>query len=364
MAYASGSIFRKKGSDIWHIQWYQDGFAKQKSSRSTVRKVAERMLADELHKVRIGKARRGQAPTVSQALDMLLADYKERNLRSARITELRVNRHLRPKLGAVAADQLAGKIIKTYISDRKKQEAKPATINRELAALRRALTLCHEAEMLPNPPHIPQLEENNVREGFLELEGYEAIRKMLPHYLVPLLVVGFHCGGRKSELLSIELADVDLHAKEIRLWIDATKTKRARTIPIYGDMVPILEMHIDQTKKQYPECRSLFHHNGKPIKDFREAWITACKAAGHPGLHFHDLRRSAVRNLERAGVPRSIAMSITGHTTESTYRRYDITSSKDLRLAAEKLEHRLAAERADLAKRQESKPAAAAKRVS
>lgn len=69
----------------------------------------------------------------------------------------------------------------------------------------------------------------------------------------------------------------------------------------------------------------------------RRSWTTACKAAGVPGRLLHDLRRSAVRNLERAGVPRSVAMKMTGHKTESVYRRYAIVSESDLREAAAKL---------------------------
>jgi len=82
---------------------------------------------------------------------------------------------------------------------------------------------------------------------------------------------------------------------------------------------------------------SVFLRDGKPIKDFREAWYRACKAAGVPGLWVHDLRRTAVRNLEKAGVPRSVAMKLTGHKTESVYRRYAIVSESDLAEGVKKL---------------------------
>src|SRR5207245_8888008 len=68
----------------------------------------------------------------------------------------------------------------------------------------------------------------------------------------------------------------------------------------------------------------VFHRYGKPIKSLRRAWMTACREAGRPGLLLHDLRRSAVRNLERAGISRSVAMKLTGHKTEAVYRSYAI----------------------------------------
>src|SRR5437879_13814528 len=68
------------------------------------------------------------------------------------------------------------------------------------------------------------------------------------------------------------------------------------------------------------------------------AWASACKAAGVPGMLRRDLRRTAVRNMERAAVPRSVAMKLTGHKTENVYRRYAIVSPADLRAAALKLD--------------------------
>lgn len=76
----------------------------------------------------------------------------------------------------------------------------------------------------------------------------------------------------------------------------------------------------------------------KRIVDYKRAWRTAATKAGAPGRIFHDFRRTAVRNLERAGVPRGVAMKLTGHKTESVYRRYDIVSEGDLDIAARLLE--------------------------
>lgn len=94
----------------------------------------------------------------------------------------------------------------------------------------------------------------------------------------------------------------------------------------------------------------LFHDDsGKPITSFRTAWLGACKRAGIRRLP-HDLRRTAVRNLERAGVPRSAAMKMVGHKTESIYRRYSIVDAKVLEEAAVKLAMLQAAETAETRK--------------
>lgn len=81
----------------------------------------------------------------------------------------------------------------------------------------------------------------------------------------------------------------------------------------------------------------VFHREGQVIKEFRAKWKTACRAAGVPGRIIHDFRRTAVRNLERAEVSRSVAMKLTGHKTESIYRRYAIVSEADLSAGVGKL---------------------------
>ena len=91
----------------------------------------------------------------------------------------------------------------------------------------------------------------------------------------------------------------------------------------------------------------VFHRRGKPIGDTRKAWATACKAAGVPDKLFHDLRRSAVRNMDRAGVRQTVAMKISGHKTDAVYRRYNITSDDDLREAVLKTQKYIASHRSE-----------------
>src|SRR5262249_58184594 len=120
----------------------------------------------------------------------------------------------------------------------------------------------------------------------------------------------------------------------IRLRSAHSKTGRPRVLVLTGDLLDII---IRRAAERCLDCPLVFHRDGRQIGDFRKAWRRACAAAGVESRRFHDMRRSAVRNLVRAGVPERVAMAMTGHKTRAVFDRYNITSEADLRAAAERV---------------------------
>jgi integrase len=287
---------------------------------------------------------------VAELLDDMLREQEitgRKNLKCARGV---VENHLRPYFGNLKIDRLTSAALAEYVLRCKAEGVAPASINNRLAGLRHAFNLGYHATppKVARVPHFPMLRLNNARQGFFDLAEYEALLLELPADLRPVLCFGFFTGCRRAEVLGLRWSQVDLDRGLIRLERGTTKNDEPRTIPLAPQLWEVLRMQRDMREKYWPRCPWVFfwHASGQPIKSFGGSWSAACKRAGlwegdektgKPTKLFHDLRRSAVRNMERAGVPRKIAMEISGHKTESIYARYNIVAEADLRVAAERL---------------------------
>jgi integrase len=114
-----------------------------------------------------------------------------------------------------------------------------------------------------------------------------------------------------------------------------TENKKPRNLALEGPYREIVKRRLAARRL---DCPLIFHRDGQPMKSFRKAWKRACSQAGVPALLFHDLGRTSIRNMIRAGIDRKIARMISGHRTESIFTRYDITDDDDLRDAVLKIE--------------------------
>jgi integrase len=336
-----GSWFQR--GSIWYIKYYKNGKPFKESTHS--RKETD---AIQLLKQRHGEISQGSFTgsgykkiTFENLCQDLLEDYRINQRKSLWRVELSVN-HLKEFFGGMKACVIDTPFIRRYIASRQSYGAKNATINRELAAMRRMFRLAAQDDRMPRVPHFPMLQENNVRTGFLEHNQYQKLLGELPDYLRPVLIMAYWTGCRKSEILNLIWSQVDLLNRQIALEPKGTKNNEPRIIPMAEELYQtILALHPGD--QHGGAAKGLvFTNHGRPIRFIYNAWREAVKRAGLPGLLLHDCRRTTVRNLVRAGVPEKIATTITGHKTRSVFDRYNIVVERDLRDAAVKLEHHLA----------------------
>jgi integrase len=286
--------------------------------------------------------------TIAMLFDDLLRDYKLNGKDQDHLEEGRIRTNLRPWFDAIDANKLTTMQVNAYIDKRKTDGVTNSTINRELSLVRHALKMgmATDPPKVVRAPRIPKLKEGKARSGFLEYDEYRAMRDALPEHLKPILTIAFYTGMRKGEILKLRWEQVDLLECVIRLNPGETKNKDGRLLPLDGELLETIRMQRAIRDAKYPDCPWVFHWRGKRIHDFRGSWEVACKKAGlwdaarvrgkkvgGPTKLVHDLRRTGVRNLVRAGVPEKVAMAISGHKTRDVFERYNILDMRDLRSA-------------------------------
>jgi integrase len=352
-----GRIYRQRKSRFFWIAYCHGGEEIRESSGSYKEADAKRLLKKRLGEILSDRFVGPQEERVSFSalLDLHVRDYELNGRKN--LTSLKGNlKHLREAFGLDRAVEVTEARIERYKEERLKggpadkdgkqhpPPAAPATVNRELSALNRAFVLGVDQKLISSKPKVKKLREDNAKEGFVSRSEFEAICAHLPDYLQDFARFAFLTGWRKGEVSSLSWADVDLAGRTLRLRGRRAKSGKRRHVALEGDLLALAERRraarsfarSDGTKGL---SELVFHYGGGlPIKDFRKAWDSARTKANLPDLNFHDFRRSAVRNLVRSGVSQAVAMAITGHATDSVFRRYDITSDEDLREAVLKVQ--------------------------
>ena len=336
-----GSIY-KRGAVFW-IQYYRNGKPYRETARTQKESEAKRLL-----KMREGEISKGKIPGIhfdkvrfNDLADDFLADYRINEKKSLNRAELSV-RQLNTFFDGCRVPEITTPRIQRYIEKRLEEGKFNATVNRELSALKRILNLGLQQTppKVDRVPHIPMLKENNVRKGFFEHGDFIALREALPSYLKGFVTFAYKSGWRVSEIADLKWSQIDLDNNIARLESGETKNAEARTVYLDDEMKVVL---LNQKARQ-KELGKISHYvftnptGTDRIKYFRKSWERACTDSKIGKKLFHDFRRTAVRNMVRAGIPERVAMMISGHKTRSVFERYNVVSETDLKLAAQKCE--------------------------
>jgi integrase len=387
--------------DVWYMLWRRHGRQFRKSTGETVKQKASRVLDAKMQELRDG------GPQVPDPERLRYADlralyvqhYTDQQMKSRRWNtetgELYFAsslNHLDEYFDGWKVSEITVEAINQFKSARQAAGAANGTINRSLAALRRMFKLATEQSKIKFTPAIKMLFEPrdvSARQGFLEVSDYQNLFDALPPYIRPLLAMGFYTGMRLGEIIGLKWHQVKLSDHEgeshVELAAEDTKNSKPRIAPLIDGLPEILE----NLRRKNPNATGsdfvFLTAAGNRIQSassFIKPWRTACIKAAirtklngkevishistgsqccsyceaenvekgtYIGFLFHDLRRSAVRNLTQAGVPRSLAMRISGHRTESVFERYNITTTQDVHNAGAQVQEYLEQQRSKAA---------------
>ena len=363
-----GRVVKEK---TWTIQFYCDGRRVREATGLRTRVDAQRLLTTRLYKVAKGEYVKTQT-RASRVEDLwkVLDSHLRSDGRSDTAQRLawQWREHIAPVFGAMRAPRVTTADIAAYTAKRREEGAAPATINRELAALRRMFRLGAEATppLVERVPRIHLLTETNVRTGFVEQSDFEKLSAGANElWLKTFLELGYTYGWRRGELLGLRVRNVDLLTRKVRLDVGSTKNKEGREVALTTRALELLRACC--AGKRADDAVFTRGEKNEPVIDMRDAWYALCVGAGlgqwvcweakcggaivkkkctkcegrrkkYVGLTPHDLRRSAAKNARRRGIPESVIMKLGGWKTAAMFRRYAIVSEADQLAAVAALE--------------------------
>lgn len=357
-ARGTGSVFQARYKDrqgawrtasTWTLQYYdrrkrdhvtEGGFKTEEAAGRKLR----RYLADQDRGVPTGPA--VERTSFGKLEELITNDYVNNEHDS--LPRLKQSlAHLRKAFGRLRAWDITDDRVEAYKAARKSDGAMPATINRELAALKRMFKLARK--LIPVPPTIELLAERNRRTGFFEEEQFRAVLAKLPEYVRAVAQVAYITGWRvPSEILTREWRHVDFAGGWLILEPGEAKSEEPRRFPLDPQLRPILQP-LHDAKKAFQQEHGrvvpwVFYRVTKKtfrvrrIGSFYKVWHQACREAGIAGRIPHDFRRTAFRNLRRKGVDVLRAMELVGWSSFAMAKRYGgVSDEASLREAAEKL---------------------------
>jgi len=320
---------------------------KVKGTRETAEKILQKLREEfysGTYKIKIDRD-----TTIAELAEFVVEDYLANNYRDLRGAK----QHRKFWLGLEAArraDTIDADQLVAWSQAWRAKGKSAARVNRHMSFLLRGFKIAVEREILETIPRWTPLQESPPRSGTRSWEEFVAVRAALPAHARAPVSIEYWLGTRSGETHAIEWSQIQFHhasqTVEIRLKSIDVKTGEQRMVVLGGDLYEVLKDWRVVTKASAPTCRTVCQYRGKPLKSIKTAWATACVRVGlgqflkpdgaevghrqYRGAHVHDFRRTAVTRMEDAGVPRKVAMAISGHKTDSVYRRYHIVKKADL----------------------------------
>lgn len=251
------------------------------------------------------------------------------------------------EFGNVIVNQIKPVDLENYQAKRKAQGQSDSYIDSQIGAARTMINKAFDNDIVSG--HIVKvfrrvnnlLKGNaNARDRVLSAGEFNKLMEALPLHTRAIVATGYYGGMRKGEVLNLTWDHIDMKSRIIQLEASETKDREARKIPICDGLYKILE-----SVPKAIHDKHIFLFKGKPIKDIRTALKRACRDAEieygrgtKNGFVFHDTRHCFNTNMRRSGVPESVIMKITGHSTREMFLRYDTVDSNDTRKAVDQME--------------------------
>jgi len=341
-------IYKRKDSPYWWMWYYMPDGSIERKSTKTKNKSNARTIAKQKEKELVRNSGiKGAYVTLRDLVQEVIDDYSFNKKKSLDKVKQR-KKNLFEFFGEdKKVNEIESHDINEYVKYRMEQAIQSSTINRELRLLNRGFTLLLDQKRITDKPKIKKLKENNIRTDFLEHWEYIKLLENASPHIVPIIKLAYKTGWRTEEIIDMTWDMIDIDNGIITLPPgDYTKNEEGRVYYLDNELIEIFRTMWSERRVLRKKISYVFLNKRKTgkMKSFKGAWKESCKRAGLERKHFHGFRRTAVRNMVRAGIPERVAMTISGHKTRSVFERYNITSLRDLQIASNKMEEYLKGE--------------------
>ncbi|NIS68731.1 MAG: tyrosine-type recombinase/integrase [Proteobacteria bacterium] len=315
---------RKLGK-YYQIDYYVGG----KRVREVLKGVTTKKDAEEIERERL-RTRTGpiQFKKFKDLAEWFLTHPDKQAKKTLDKDRERFNNHLLPYFGEAKPHDINSSMVDDYKVKRQRQFAANATINRELALLKSILRFALKKGKVSRVPPIDLLSEDNIRQRFITEEEFEKVLSSLSIEIVPVVKIAYHTAMRLGEILELRWKNVDLKR---RLFVFETEKSngKQRAVALHPEILNLF--------------KSIPRGFGKtPIFNLKQnrverAWQRACREAKVKDAWIHDLRRTRATIWHKEeGLPQDLIMHMTGHRTDSMFRRYQIVSTEYVEKLAQK----------------------------
>jgi integrase len=339
-------MYRKKGSPYWWIAYRDASGRKIEQSTQTTDRAKAALVESEKRAALWHEKQRGIIPQADPLFDEVMADYLEAAAARRSIErDVYAARHLTAQFAGVKMRAMTPADIEDYLTHRQRAGVSESTLKREIGVLKAAVNWANKKKRLdlPNPVARLDLVEPPGRVRWLDQDQSRALMdaaaeaRQAPH-LVDFIRLALHTGMRKSEMLGLEWARVDL--RQNLIYLDTQKNGKRGSIPLNGTARQAI---LNRARFRAEHCPAAAHvfcdARGQRIGNVQRSLVSACSAAGIVDFHIHDLRHTCAAWLVQAGVPLLDVSNLLRHASIVMTQRYAHLAPTSARNAVAKLDN-------------------------
>ncbi len=324
-----------KRNRVWWMSFMFQGRQVRRSTGTTDKRLAESILCKvkvQIAEGRFFERREEEERTFREMMDRYVEERALRKAPKSYGRDRSALNHLLPVFGNLVLAEITPKLLAAYKTQRRTEQAAPATVNKELQLVRHAFNVamrewewCRE-----NPMHRVSLEQvRNEVDRWLTANEEERLFAASSLWLQEIIRFALNTGMRQGEILNLQWQDVDFTRGT--LMVMKSKNGTRRTIPLNSTAYELLAAKQAAPRTSQGPVFKTPLGNTLQVRFLVREFCEARDRAGIPDFRFHDMRHTFATRLVQRGIDLYKVQRLLGHKTGTMTQRYAHHSPESLR---------------------------------